>query len=1092
MSSREAHSASPPPPYDPSAPGSFPVDRDDEQEAAIASDLSSLSRAVKARKAEYIRQRTIRIKVGTWNVAAIAGTEKDIGEWFVEGKGMCERISGLTVGEGQKGAGKENQKPGGPGSSERSDSDHKGKDDAAPPGSFSHSEQVGLYVLGLQEIVDVSSPAETLRPYVDPGPANRWKDAVQKALPEGYQLVAEQQLVGLLLLVYAAPSIAGSISSVSSTSVGTGLMGYMGNKGAVSTRIVLGETTRLVFINCHLAAGADKGSLERRNWDASQIVSRTRFDSVDPEQDLVGEPCDTIGKEDFAFWFGDLNYRLEGIPGDDVRRLLSLHTQNEYDRAHRPKTKFGGHGEGGPPSLHVVAQVEHKLMHEREGSVSSEGTIALIDSDIDPHSDPASLQTTLASLLPHDQLRTQQKKGKAFHEGWREGDISFLPTYKYDIGSVAMFDSSEKQRAPSWCDRILYRSRHDLLNYERKVREAEEARKRDEEMKARGLDKAVEDDNVLFDYDPDVDGTNSVDDYDENEDAAGDPAPDESLMAFEDPIRLEHYTSHQGIISSDHKPLDAIFTLNYDAVIPELKAKVHQEVVRELDKAENEARPGITIVVDHHGDDPSATSNGKVAGDPNAVCFGDVRFDVPVSRDLTIANTSGVPATFLFTERPCAEGEVRGVTPPWLELRVDWPSDGKKRSGQDEYTLAPGETANVELTVHIKDLDHVRSLNAGEAKIEDILVLRVVNGRDHFIPVYGKWLPSCFGRSLEDLTRMPEGGARSLGIAPSAEVQSKTQNVRLSAPRELFRLTDAISDLTERAVAEWSMTREGPERESPPWSYEPYGTSWPFRPETWTLKDPDQRSPLLASVREALDTGGSVADIFPPEVPSIHRLEILSETLMAFLRSLQDGIITSSVWHDMEQQLAAREKAKLPPRSTEESQAWVLETLSPSPAHSVSFTFLTFMLARIVNEVAPASALPARPSPAVARSPTTPTTPDSFILFSADSLPSPASTSSFMSAAGGFRRRARTFTTSSTSASEHTTAASVSPALVRRQAVETGLASLFADVIISCAGLSIPTKEKERRAWEERKRSIIEPFLKTAGVDDDGPSGGAK
>ena len=86
---------------------------------------------------------------------------------------------------------------------------------------------------------------------------------MSKALPSGYRLVAEQQLIGLLLLVYAAPSLADEVKSVSTTSVGTGLMGYMGNKGAVTARIVIGDTTRMVFINSHLAAGADKTALER-------------------------------------------------------------------------------------------------------------------------------------------------------------------------------------------------------------------------------------------------------------------------------------------------------------------------------------------------------------------------------------------------------------------------------------------------------------------------------------------------------------------------------------------------------------------------------------------------------------------------------------------------------------------------------------------------------------------------------------------------------------------------------------------------------------------------------------------------------------
>src|SRR6202012_1975910 len=76
-------------------------------------------------------------------------------------------------------------------------------DEGAVPGG----EEIGLYVLGLQEVVDVSSPAEALRPYTDPTHANKYKDAIHQALPEGYILIAEQQLIGLLLLIYASPSV---------------------------------------------------------------------------------------------------------------------------------------------------------------------------------------------------------------------------------------------------------------------------------------------------------------------------------------------------------------------------------------------------------------------------------------------------------------------------------------------------------------------------------------------------------------------------------------------------------------------------------------------------------------------------------------------------------------------------------------------------------------------------------------------------------------------------------------------------------------------------------------------------------------------
>jgi hypothetical protein len=938
-------------------------------------------------------------------------------------------------------------------------------------------EGVDLYVLGLQEVVDISSPAEALRPFTDSGPSNKWKDAVQKALPSGYQLVSEVQLLGLLLLIYTSPAIAGSVSSVSSTSVGTGLMGYMGNKGAVATRLVLGETTRLVFVNSHLSAGSDKASLERRNWDASQIAARAKFESVDPE-----DQADSIGDEDFAFWFGDLNYRLDDIPGDDVRQCLARHTVNAYDTARAERQKSSSR-QGSKSESDSGAE-------EHPPSPIEENYDPVGDEEIDPHNDPASLQTTISSLVVHDQLRIQQRKGTAFHKGWNEGQISFLPTYKYDVGSVAMFDSSEKHRGPSWCDRILYRTRRDKLKHEQLDRETEEALKRDKEMEARGLDKAVADDNVLFEYDPEVDGADGSDGSDGSDGAANldnhisdeDAAKVASASSQgssqelsqdlpQDSIRLHHYVSHQGILSSDHKPLDAIFTLNIDAVNPSLKAKVHQEVARELDKAENEARPDLTVVVDTHADEKRSER------DPNAVDFGVVPYEVPVRRTLTIANTSSTSATFSFAQRPSPEGDSKHETPPWLDIQINHISEehSEAKGAARKHTLYPGEVANVDITAHVRRIEHVRLLNLKKVKLEEILVLHVDNGRDHFISVSGHWLPTCFGCSVDELTRMPEAGARSLAENGTSTLSQDDTEVRLSAPRELFRLTEAISELAERSVAEWSMTK-GETVEEPPWAKDPSGTAWPFQPDTWTLKDRHDRASLLASVREALDTNESLYSVFAPEIPHLHRLEILCETLLTFLNSLSDGIVTAGIWPEMEQQMIAREKSKAPPRTWEETQAWVLESLAYSPAHSVSFTFVTFMLARIANEVAP---VPSTQPTATSKHQKQPSDADSKssdqTTESQPPTPTPASAAAFISA-GSFRRKNREQTSGLDSAA-------------RRQAVESAFASIFARVLISPA-VPTPAKDKERRASDERKKSIIEPFLKMIGVDERGPSGG--
>ena len=86
------------------------------------------------------------------------------------------------------------------------------------PGALPGDSDVGLYVLALQEVVDITSTTEALKPYTDPSVAKKWKDELEKVLPKGYRIVAEQQLIGLLLLIYASPEIAEEVRSVSTTS----------------------------------------------------------------------------------------------------------------------------------------------------------------------------------------------------------------------------------------------------------------------------------------------------------------------------------------------------------------------------------------------------------------------------------------------------------------------------------------------------------------------------------------------------------------------------------------------------------------------------------------------------------------------------------------------------------------------------------------------------------------------------------------------------------------------------------------------------------------------------------------------------------
>lgn len=71
-------------------------------------------------------------------------------------------------------------------------------------------------------------------------------------------------------------------------------------------------------------------------------------------------------------------------------------------------------------------------------------------------------------LIAQDQLNQEITHKGAFY-GFKEGAVRFYPTYKFDKGT-SEYDTSEKQRVPSWTDRVLFMSSKGLegleqLNY---------------------------------------------------------------------------------------------------------------------------------------------------------------------------------------------------------------------------------------------------------------------------------------------------------------------------------------------------------------------------------------------------------------------------------------------------------------------------------------------------------------------------------------------------------------------------------------------------------------------------------------------------
>ncbi|KAI1026005.1 hypothetical protein LB505_004565 [Fusarium chuoi] len=876
----------------------------------------SLAKAVHARRSEFVRPHSLKVKIGTWNVAACTGTDKDLATWFTDGEGLDQQLTSLNL-------------------SQNSAVETDDKDNGSSKPHLTAGGDIGLYVLGLQEIVDLNTTKEYMNRavYTDTSVMDKWKAALEAALPKGYELITAEQMTGLLLLVYASPEIAPTISNVSTKQVGTGLLGYFGNKGAVTTRLLLGETTRMVFINSHLASGAGSSYLDRRCWDVGQVLSRTQFDPI-VHSGVEEDEGEKIGDEDLAFWFGDLNFRLDGLPGDDIRRLLTLHARGEYgaDEDSKPLDERGvivmkGSDSDDESSTRVS-------LHSREESFDTASDLPDPDDfPEDPSQDPTSLQATIDSLLPHDQLRRVIKQRKAFHDGWQEGSITFLPTYKYDIGTVGLFDTSEKQRAPSWCDRILFRTRRDKQDYETKIKDEEEAKKKDAEMKSRGLE---EDEDVLFSYDPDADGedptsstdTLGYDEYEENDD----PEAEELVTkeGFHDRIHLEIYASHQRITSSDHKPITSIFTLDYDAVVPELKAKIHAEVARELDRAENEGRPGITVVVE-----------GSDGNEENIVDFGEVTPLEKQIRHLTVANTGSVPATFSFVTKPTTEDGDDAI-PVWLKTTFLSADEESQEPLGETVTLDPGETALVLLELQVSAISHIRALNEARAKIEEVLVLRIEDGRDHFIPVRGIWQPSCVGRSIAELIRIPDGGIRKFvektGLKGAIAYDS---DIHCSAPKELFKLTEVVQTLVERSLAESTMLEE---------EVLPRDPGWPLEASTWRVGEADMQDAKVKLV-SALDNDASLLDALPLEWPASFKLEAVSSILLLFLESLTDGLIPTQLWAKISTSLP--NVTSLPMTAWSDTKTQILDILSSAPNHNIAFVFLTATLSRAASELTP-------------------------------------------------------------------------------------------------------------------------------------------
>lgn len=177
--------------------------------------------------------------------------------------------------------------------------------------------------------------------------------------------------------------------------------------------------------------------------------------------------------------------------------------------------------------------------------------------------------------------------------------------------------------------------------------------------------------------------------------------------------------------------------------------------------------------------------------------------------------------------------------------------------------LIPGEQpATIEVTVTL-DNNTAQLLNARREILEDILILRLENGRDYYITVKVSYARSCFAMSLDELV-LYKDPIRSIPLDAIERAEHFPNDLEISPtnalciPKELWRIVDAIN-------------AKGLQQ--------PHIFTAPGNPEEVKL------------IREALDTGSAFGPF------SIHSYV---DAFVAFLQSLTTPIIPSSLFPTVE------------------------------------------------------------------------------------------------------------------------------------------------------------------------------------------------
>lgn len=244
--------------------------------------------------------------------------------------------------------------------------------------------QPEIIAVGFQEIVELN-PQQIMNS--DPTRKQLWEQTIKRTLDkhynregdEKYVLLRSGQLVGAALCIYVKASVLHKIKNVEGSVKKTGLSGMAGNKGAVAIRLDYANTP-ICFVTAHLAAGF--ANYEERNRDYATIDQGLSFQRNRGIGDHGKSSC---------------SKRSEVVVRDpaDIFCRDSVIWFGDFNYR-----------------IGLGLETAKELIKRRD----------------------------LERLFENDQLNLQMVAGLAF-QFYSEARITFMPTYKFDIGTDE-YDSS--------------------------------------------------------------------------------------------------------------------------------------------------------------------------------------------------------------------------------------------------------------------------------------------------------------------------------------------------------------------------------------------------------------------------------------------------------------------------------------------------------------------------------------------------------------------------------------------------------------------------------------------------------------------------